>query len=177
MKGLLIPVIDRKLGYSQYYVELLNFDRRVGKSMEAVMLNSCNFIRIQPYIFWVRLRFPKIISVLPQRWVLWICGTYVCCNCFTMLTSPGLLSMSLVGWLCAGAQPAAAEARGEVLPQALRQHQGLRGLVPVPPRPAQGWSAPAVTVFFTITQCCWAGPILTGSGSGSCGRLRLREFF
>ena len=104
MKGLLIPVIDRKLGYSQYYVELLNFDRRVGKSMEAVMLDSCNFIRIQPYIFWVRLRFPKIISVLPQRWVLWICGTYVCCNCFTMLTSPG--GEYEFGWLAVCRSPA-----------------------------------------------------------------------
>ena len=42
--------------------------------------------------------------------------------------------------LGAGSEPEAAEARGEVLPPALGQHQGLRGLVPVPTRSAQGTS-------------------------------------
>ncbi len=42
--------------------------------------------------------------------------------------------------LGAGPEPEAAEARGEVLPPALGQHQGLRGLVPVPSRSAQGTS-------------------------------------
>jgi hypothetical protein len=40
--------------------------------------------------------------------------------------------------LGAGSEPEAAEARGEMLPPALGQHQGLRGLVPVPTRSAQG---------------------------------------
>jgi hypothetical protein len=56
--------------------------------------------------------------------------------------------------LGAGPEPEAAEARGEVLPPALGQHQGLRGLVPVPPRSAQGTSY----ISLLTISCCFSVP-------------------
>jgi hypothetical protein len=69
--------------------------------------------------------------------------------------------LMVVCGLGAGSEPEVAEARGEVLPPALGQHQGLRGLVPVPPRSAQGSS-----ISFVKNPCSVSVP--------DSGMLRIR---